>query len=121
MTLIRWILGKIVLAIETLFSPKGVVRPPEEQKKVDSQTARLKLYQFKACPFCVKVRFAIKRLGLKIETRDAKVNPFKKELIEQGGELMVPCLRIEKEDGSVQWLYESSAIVSFLNERFATR
>jgi len=26
----------------------------------------------------------------------------------------VPCLRIEKEDGQVQWLYESSDVVSHL-------
>lgn len=121
MKIIRWILGKIILLIEALFARKGVQRPLETQAKVDQQTARLALYQFKACPFCVKVRFAIKRLGLHIVTRDAQNNPqYKKELVEQGGEYMVPCLRIEKEDGTKQWMYESADIIRYLTERFST-
>lgn len=121
MSVIRWILGKIILLIEALFSRKGVQRPPEKQAKVDQQTGRLALYQFKACPFCVKVRFAIKRLGLNIVTRDAQNNPqYKKELVEQGGEYMVPCLRIEKEDGTKQWMYESADIIRYLTEQFST-
>ncbi len=120
MKIIRWILGRIILLIEVLFSPNGIRRSPEEQVKIDQQTARLTLYQFKACPFCVKVRFTIKRLGLNIETRDAKNNPqYKKELVEQGGQSMVPCLRIEKEDGTAQWMYESADIIRFLTERFS--
>ena len=111
MNAIRWILGRIILFIEKLFSPKGVQRSPEEQARIDRQTANLALYQFEACPFCVKVRFAIKRLGLHIELRDAKNNPqYKKELIEGGGEYQVPCLRIQNPDGSVQWMYESDNI-----------
>ena len=120
MKVIRWILGKIILLVEALFAPKGVQRRPEAQVRVDQQTARLALYQFKACPFCVRVRFTMKRLGLNIVTRDAKSNPYKKELLEQGGQAMVPCLRIEKGDGTVQWLYESAAIVRYLTERFST-
>jgi glutathione S-transferase len=30
----------------------------------------------------------------------------------------VPCLRIEKPDNSVQWLYESSAIIAYLKHQF---
>lgn len=120
MKVIRWILGKIILLVEALFAPKGVQRLPEAQGRVDQQTARLALYQFKACPFCVRVRFTMRRWRLNIATRDAQNNPqYKKELIEQGGEYMVPCLRIEKEDGTVQWLYESANIISYLTERFA--
>lgn len=119
MKIIRWILGRIILLIEALFAPKSVQRSPKEQARVDQQTARLSLYQFKACPFCVKVRFTMKRWGLNIVTRDAKDNRYKEELVEQGGEYMVPCLRIEKEDGTAQWLYESAAIIRYLTERFA--
>src|SRR3989338_7774052 len=95
-------------------------RLPAEQAKVDQQTSRLALYQFKACPFCVKVRFAMKRLSLNIVTRDAQHNPqHKKELTEQGGQHMVPCLRIEKENGTAQWLYESAEIIRYLKEQYA--
>ncbi len=117
---IRWILGKIILLIEALFAPKGIQRPAETQARVDQQTARLALYQFQACPFCVRVRFTMKRWCLNIATRDAQKNPqYKTELTEEGGQYMVPCLRIEKEDGTAQWLYESAAIVRYLTDRFA--
>ena len=119
MNAIRWILGKIILLIERLFSPKGVQRSAEDQAKSDRQTSHLALYQFEACPFCVKVRFALKRLGLHIELRDAKNNPqYKRELIEGGGEYQVPCLKIENTDGKIQWMYESSDINRYLEERF---
>lgn len=121
MKVIRWVLGKIILLVEALFAPKGVQRSPEAQGQVDRQTARLALYQFKACPFCVRVRFTMKRWSLNIATRDAQNDPqHKKELTEQGGQPMVPCLRIEKEDGTAQWLYESADIVRYLTERFST-
>jgi len=59
---------------------------------------------------------AIKREGLKIETRDAKNNQqFRQELLEQGGKIKVPCLRIEK-NGQVEWLYESNDIIAYLNK-----
>jgi glutaredoxin len=119
MKIIRWILGKLILLGEKLFSSKGVQRSPEDQMKVEHQTSQLSLYQFEACPFCVKVRFAMKRLNLPIETRDAKKNPqFKQELLEQGGQLMVPCLKIEKPDSPAQWMYESAEIISYLEKRF---
>jgi glutathione S-transferase len=86
------------------------------QAQLDQQTSQFKLYQFKAWPFCVKVRRAIKREGLKIETRDAKNNQqFRQELLEQGGKIKVPCLRIEK-NGQVEWLYESNDIIAYLNK-----
>ncbi|MBI2067138.1 MAG: glutathione S-transferase domain-containing protein [Deltaproteobacteria bacterium] len=121
MKIIRWLLGKIILLVETLFAPRGIERSAKEQAKVDQQTMQLALYQFKACPFCVKVRFTMKRLGLNIVTRDAQNNPLhKKELIEQGGQYMVPCLRIVKEDGTAQWLYESTDITRYLTEKFSS-
>ena len=120
MKVIRWILGKIILLIEAMFSPKGVTRPGEEQAKIEEQVSRLSLYQFATCPFCVKVRFAMKRLSLPIETRDANNNmEYKQELMEQGGKHKVPCLKIEEEGGVVKWLYESSAIIQYLEGRFA--
>ena len=120
MNFIRWILRFIVLAYERLFSPKnGIERSPEEQEKIRQRTSHLSLYQFEACPFCVKVRFVLKRLNLPIELRDAKNNPqYKKELTEQGGDHQVPCLRIEEAGKPVQWLYESSAIIRYLEDRF---
>ena len=80
----------------------------------------LVLYQFNGCPFCVKVRRELKRLGLRIELKDAdKVPAFKAELLKGGGELQVPCLRIPEGDGKFRWMYESSAIVEYLRKLVA--
>jgi glutaredoxin len=119
MKLIRWILGRIILLVHALTLPKRKQRSAEEQARVDSETARLQLYQYRACPFCVMTRRAIRRLGLNIETRDALHNPaYRKELEEQGGKQQVPCLSISRDDGRTEWLYESADIVKYLESRF---
>ncbi len=95
-------------------------REKKAQKKIDHETQKLILYQFESCPFCIKVRRAIKRLNLKIEQRDAqRIEKFRKELISEGGLFQTPCLRITKKDGSIQWMYESSDIIKYLQKRFA--
>jgi glutaredoxin len=119
MFLARWILGAIILLVERLYSPKRVQRDSEAQAAVDSATAQLTLYQYKACPFCVKVRMAMKRQSLNIEARDAKrSDSARAELLAGGGVLKVPCLRIADQQGVERWLYESSDIIAYLNDRF---
>jgi len=119
MRIIRLILGQLILFLNWLFTPRGVARQPERQADVDRQTAGLTLYQYKACPFCVKVRRAMKRQSLAIETRDVKrCEQAKEELLAGGGQLKVPCLRIDDGQDTVHWMYESSDIVAYLNDRF---
>lgn len=118
MKLVRWLLGRLILLFDFLFQPKALKRAPQEQDIVDKQTKQLALYQFNACPFCVKVRRAMKRQNLAIELRDAKNNPVvRKELQNEGGVVKVPCLRIE-EAGKVTWMYESNDIIRYLEQRF---
>ncbi len=119
MTVIRWLLGRLILLIDFLTAPRGVRRPEAQQALLDRQTAGLALYQYAACPFCVKVRRAMRRHSLRIETRDAKRElRYRQELQEQGGQLKVPCLRIEEPAGQVRWLYESSDIIRYLEQRY---
>ena len=119
MKVIRWILGRIILLLDFVFSPRGVKRSAQEQQQLDAKAAHLALYQFDACPFCVKVRRAMKRQSIKIELRDAKNNDLHRaELEAGGGKIKVPCLRIEDEQG-VRWLYESSDIVAYIEKEFA--
>ncbi|OUR90079.1 glutaredoxin [Gammaproteobacteria bacterium 42_54_T18] len=119
MTVIRWVLGRIILLVDFLYRPKGIKRDVQEQAALDAETAKLSLYQYAACPFCVKVRWSMKRQSLNIETRDAKRNAqFADELVAGGGALKVPCLRIEEDNGSVTWMYESSDILTYLDQRF---
>jgi glutathione S-transferase len=87
---------------------------------VDEASRRLALYHFETCPYCIRVRRAIKRLGLQIELRNAHLPFYQQELSLQGGRYQTPCLRIEPlEDGDgVAWLYESADIIRYLEQRF---
>lgn len=78
------------------------------------------LYFFTTCPFCVKVRFALWRLGLKLPTKNILTNTaYRDELVAGGGKKQVPCLRIEKQSGEVEWLYESDDIIRYLKRQVA--
>jgi len=119
MKTIRWILGQIILVLDFLTSPKAIVREASAQKAIDDVTATMSMYQFKTCPFCVKVRRELKRHALHIELRDAKNDAeLKAELTREGGRHKVPCLRTQKADGSVEWLYESNDIIAHLKSQF---
>jgi len=116
----QFIIGPIILFLDQLFPPRGIVRALEEQQQVDASSRNLVLYQFKMCPFCVKARRAIKRLSLNIETRDAlRQEASREELLAGGGDIKVPCLRITDDTGTTTWMYESSDIITYLQERFA--
>ena len=117
MKIIRWVLGQIILVLDFLTAPKSVVRDTIAQATLDNAMAKMSMYQFKTCPFCVKVRRELKRQALHIELRDAKNDTrHKAELVNEGGRHKVPCLRIEKSDDTVQWLYESTDIIHYLRE-----
>lgn len=117
---IRLIIGPVILFIDKVTSPRGIERPEDEQKKIDNEASNLILYQFQTCPFCIKVKRNNKRLSLKIETRDAQHNPvYRKELLQGGGVVKVPCLRIVDENGNDNWMYESQEIMQYLHDRFA--
>ena len=92
MSLIRWFLGKLILFINALTLPKPIQRDDFNQNKLNKKTKNLSIYQFEACPFCVK------------------------ELVIGGGKHKVPCLRIRKTNAKTEWLYESDDIISFLKK-----
>ncbi len=77
------------------------------------------LYYYATCPFCVRVRMALKRMRIKIPLKNIRENKlYEKELIAGGGKRQVPCLRIN-ENGSIKWLYESADIVRYFREKYA--
>jgi len=116
--LIREGLGRIIAAISVLTQGKPMTRSQPQQAEVAAACKNLSLYQFYACPFCIKVRRQMHELNLPIEFRDIKKNlKFRSELAENGGRVKVPCLRIE-ENGEVQWMYESNDIIAYLQQRF---
>ena len=107
--------------LSALFPSFRESRSPEERDALDQETARLSLYHFASCPFCLRVRWALGRMGLDLELRDIhKSRERYRELVDGGGKQQVPCLRIESEEGAVEWLYESDDIVAYLRRRFST-
>ena len=115
MKLVRWFLGRLILMIDFLTRTKPIVRKKSKQDAIDASTVNLSIYQFNACPFCVKVRRQLRKNSLNIELRDAKNNTeYKEELMREGGKYKVPCLRIETDSGDIKWLYESDSIISYL-------
>lgn len=117
MFLIRWPLGRLILFINFIFSPRSPKRSAELQQKINDSTSHLQLYQLPACPFCVKTRRAIKRYGLNIQLRNINQHDqYREELIKEGGKRTVPCLKITNQDNSVTWLYESNDIIAYLKQ-----
>ena len=117
---LRMALTPFMLLWAGLATPKGISRDADAQRKVDQQCSRLALYHFKTCPFCIKVRHEMARLSLPIELRDAQHDEsHRSELLNEGGKVQAPCLRITDETGKVNWLYESGDIIKYLQQRFA--
>jgi glutaredoxin len=118
--MLRWVLGPVMLLREYLTRPTGLIRSPAEQVRVDQQCESLALYQYKTCPFCIKVRQEMRRLSLNVTQHNAQPEgPHRANLLQGGGQTKVPCLKITDEAGQSQWMYESSAINAYLNSRFS--
>lgn len=115
--LVRLVLAPVMIAWEWLSTPKGVQRSPEEQAAMDARTSGLALYEFRTCPFCIKVRRNIARHSLTVQRRNAQHDLVaRRELAEGGGQVKVPCLRIDEPNGDTRWLYESDAINAYLDD-----
>lgn len=111
--LLRWIIGRIILLFNFIFSPKSTNHSSEVQNNIDANSKAFALYQLNACPFCVKVRRAAKRLNIPLQTIDIKEEKNLQKLVNEGGKRTVPCLFINEENDNT-WLYESKDIVAYL-------
>ena len=112
-------LGQLIIFIDFITRPGKKKRPADAQAQVEQAARGLTLYQFHACPFCVKTRRTLRRLNVPVALRDAKNNQQDRQtLLEQGGRIKVPCLRIE-ENGETTWMYESKVIIEYLDKRFS--
>lgn len=117
---LRFVIGPVMLLWELVTRPKGLVRPPGLQAGVDQQCRSIVLYQYRTCPFCIKVRQEMRRLSLKIERLDAQKIGKNREDLERGnGQTKVPCLKITDQAGNTEWMTDSGAIVTYLRGRFA--
>lgn len=111
-------LGRIFVFFDWITRPKPIQRDTQAQRQVEDQLESLSLYQFYACPFCIKVRRHMHKLALPLLLKDAQRDQQARgELSQGGGRIKVPCLRI-REGESERWLYESSDINQYLSQRF---
>ena len=117
MKIIRRALGKLILFLDFIFSPKVRVRSENEMKEILARLQGLEIYQFEACPFCVKVRRFLKSEGITLPYRDATREPYRRELLAKGGKVQVPCLKISQAGGDARWLYESTDIIAYLKTK----
>lgn len=116
---LRIVIGPFMLLGERVTRPRGLVRPPVAQAAVDQQCRDIVLYQYKTCPFCIKVRQEMRRLSLNIERLDAQHEGVNREdLVHGGGKAKVPCLKITDQAGNSQWMYESGKIIQYLRGHF---
>ena len=116
------ILAPFVLLWEWVSRPKGMVRPVAQQADVDQQCQNLALYQYRTCPFCIRVRQEMRRLSLPITRMYVqKDGKNREDLTRAGGQTKVPCLKITDQAGNSQWLYDSKEIIAYLRSRFAAQ
>ena len=65
------------------------------------------------------MRRVLHTLNVPVALHDVNKSPAAElELTQKGGKRQVPCLRIKESDGSERWLYESKAIIQYLETRF---
>ncbi|MBD8574213.1 glutaredoxin [Pseudomonas syringae] len=118
MKALRTGLGQLIVLGDAVSRPARKKRSPQAQAQVDQAARDLTLYQFHACPFCVKTRRTLHRLNVPVALRDAKNNETDRQtLLTEGGRIKVPCLRIQEGD-KVTWMYESKVIIDYLDQRF---
>lgn len=118
MKILRRIIGKILELLSRLTLPAKQLRSPENKQQIAGKLSQLSIYQFELCPFCIKVRRQMHKLDLDIKLIDAKDPKYGEELKAGGGKIQVPCLKIQNEDGTFQWMYESSDINNYLEQQF---
>ena len=117
-SLIRKALGGFIALLDLITRGTKIKRLPHKQQQVENAVQGLTLYQFFACPFCIKTRRAMYKMNLPIRKHSiSSGSPYRDELAQGGGKVKAPCLRIQTAEKDI-WLYESSEIIKYLQQRF---
>ena len=61
MQIIRFILGRIILFLDWLTSPRPNKISRTELDAIQNKVKNMTIYEFRACPFCVRVRRFMKK------------------------------------------------------------
>jgi len=110
-------LNSMTAAISSAVRPAGgQVDPGCEDRTQPGEM--LTLYNFEISPYCRKVRERLCELNLDYEVRNvAKHSPRRPELVERGGQMLVPYLIDPNTDTE---MYESDDIVAYLDDEYGT-
>ena len=77
------------------------------------------VYHFPGCPYCMRVRFALRDLELEADWVNINLDPSaRRRLVEATGRATVPVLRIEGDDEPATWMPESADIVHHLYREY---
>ena len=108
-------LNTLTAGLSSMVRPKGGrVRPGCEDRSQPDEL--LVVYNFEISPYCRKVRETLCSLNLDYEVRNvAKKSTRRPELVERGGQMMVPYL-IDPNTGTE--MYESDDIVAYLEQTY---
>jgi glutathione S-transferase len=86
----------------------------------EPENPSLSLYEYSSCPYCARVRSFLGSLGETVEFRDvSRDRSHLEDLVRATGSQMVPCLRVEPNEGEVRWVHESADIIEYLRDHFA--
>lgn len=117
MKIIRFFLKNIILFVDFIIPVGNKNKLSDSHKNIfQKMSSNWKLYEFKACPFCIKVKRYLRSRNISLILVDAKNKQNEKELINGGGKRKVPCLYY-LDNQTPQWLYESSDIIEFIENK----
>lgn len=118
MKLTKQIKGKALDLVDRLMPVRPQPRSSEQRNLLERESRRMHLYYCRSCASSLSIKRHCERIGLRVVEKDVvRVNAYRNELLNGGGEPRVPCLRVEDEQG-VRWLYSQEAIRNYLNSRF---
>ena len=110
--------GYTLKLIDRLVPVKPMVHNQERQSQLDSESRRMHLYFSQNSAASIRVKRFCDRVGLHVVEKDVeRVNSYCNELLKEGGQPNIPCLRLEL-NGRTHWLYGPNEIVQFLNNRY---
>ena len=70
MNIIRFVLGRIILFLDWMTSPKPIPISRERIEFIQEKVKDMEIYEFKACPFCVKAKNLLKSKGIEYEEKN---------------------------------------------------
>lgn len=118
MKLTKQLKGKALDIVDRLLPVRPQPLSPEQRNLLERESRRMHLYYCRSCPSSIAIKRHCERIGLRVVEKDVvRVNAYRNELLNGGGEPRVPCLRVQDEQGD-RWLYSPDAIRSYLKNRF---